>query len=1056
MGRSHSTITITADYSNNQGVAIFEKPNVSVGEWTYSVFDPEHNKIQEYVSERMTDKIENGNVTGRYKARSMRNLSYDDKNNLISDEMIVRREEWSLDGAQPGITELMWSDKKSYVTAYEYNKHNKLIRTISSKDMVSETVYDNSGRAVRSVSYHLSNPVDKFCTENEISENGRVIAEIDETGENRTKYDRIEGTNIVKRITLPNGQTISFGHDPHTDDVLGISAIVDDVKNGTVLKHSKERTTMDCGNSKIEYTYDGYGRESSIIVDSKEYVSFEYVETDNDGNDIVIANYANGESYRTITDRYGKMLEVQHDDGSGIFRTELQNIYDGDDKLIKTVDLVAKETTNYEYDSDDNIVKQTCGNVEVIPRHNVTRNRNSAMFRIGVLEQNGNKFEKVTKEITYADNYDDDGKLVSIELPTGDIIKADNDDLGRITKMETPVANIEYGYLQRDDHATAVVNRHVHKNRDGTVDRIRYFYDANGNIKEIRNNGKLVSRYRYDGLNRIIREDNVDLDKTETYEYDGNGNIIYKTAYGFTVSDVLPEGQQTEYVYDGDKLIGFGNEHIEYDGNNLPGNPSSYLGKQLEWDRLRDLRKIDDIGFRYNFAGLRITKEKDNERTRYYWSGDRLLAEHRTVTMSDSIWDTLVDEELPIYTDSVLIQYIQGPNGTMGLTVRRNDEAEETYYYRKNLQGDVTHVYDVTGELKARYVYDAWGKHTVLDANGNECKNNDFIGNVNPIRYRGYYYDAETELYYLKSRYYDPRTCRFVNADSISEADPETINGLNLYAYCASNPVMMIDPTGSFFINPFSLFKAIFQPMIDIANGISNFVADNAFNIALVAVGSLLVASGVGAGFGMALIVSGGLGLLSSGLAAMGVDGKTASIISSAASIIGGAALCFTPFAPLGVTMIAGGIGGLAGGYIGESMGFGFETGAMVGSLAGSIVGGTGGAVGGKVAHSIKLRMAARAWDKGTFRSGYKNMIYHYEKHVVKENNAMIKAGNDPIKFTEHAKSLMASHPAGPLRQSQISGQVDYYQISIKGLGQVRFTEAGKILQFFYRGKGLL
>ncbi len=71
---------------------------------------------------------------------------------------------------------------------------------------------------------------------------------------------------------------------------------------------------------------------------------------------------------------------------------------------------------------------------------------------------------------------------------------------------------------------------------------------------------------------------------------------------------------------------------------------------------------------------------------------------------------------------------------------------------------------------------------------------------MNPFRYRSYYYDTETELYYLQTRYYDPEIGRFISQDSIEYADPETINGLNLYAYCANNPVMNIDPTGTFFI----------------------------------------------------------------------------------------------------------------------------------------------------------------------------------------------------------------------------------------------------------------
>ena len=100
----------------------------------------------------------------------------------------------------------------------------------------------------------------------------------------------------------------------------------------------------------------------------------------------------------------------------------------------------------------------------------------------------------------------------------------------------------------------------------------------------------------------------------------------------------------------------------------------------------------------------------------------------------------------------------------------------------------------------ARYVYDAWGNHKVLNSDGTENTSSTFIGNINPLRYRGYYYDSDLGLYYLMTRYYDPEIGRFISADSIEYLDPETIGGLNLFAYCNNNPVMGVDPTGTFII----------------------------------------------------------------------------------------------------------------------------------------------------------------------------------------------------------------------------------------------------------------
>ena len=106
---------------------------------------------------------------------------------------------------------------------------------------------------------------------------------------------------------------------------------------------------------------------------------------------------------------------------------------------------------------------------------------------------------------------------------------------------------------------------------------------------------------------------------------------------------------------------------------------------------------------------------------------------------------------------------------------------------------------DSAGIVVVKYVYDAWGNHAVLDANGNDISDGNHIGNLNPFRYRSYFYDVETELYYLQTRYYDPEVGRFITIDSIEYLDPESINGLNLYAYCGDNPVMRVDPTGTIF-----------------------------------------------------------------------------------------------------------------------------------------------------------------------------------------------------------------------------------------------------------------
>jgi len=117
----------------------------------------------------------------------------------------------------------------------------------------------------------------------------------------------------------------------------------------------------------------------------------------------------------------------------------------------------------------------------------------------------------------------------------------------------------------------------------------------------------------------------------------------------------------------------------------------------------------------------------------------------------------------------------------------------DAYWFEKNLQGDIVAVYSTGGTKLVSYSYDAWGNITTTYHNGGGST----AAQYNPFRYRGYYYDSETGFYYLNSRYYDPKTCRFINADGELAGIGGSAPGYNLYAYCFNNPVNFSDPTGT-------------------------------------------------------------------------------------------------------------------------------------------------------------------------------------------------------------------------------------------------------------------
>ncbi len=204
--------------------------------------------------------------------------------------------------------------------------------------------------------------------------------------------------------------------------------------------------------------------------------------------------------------------------------------------------------------------------------------------------------------------------------------------------------------------------------------------------------------------------------------------------------------------------------------------------------RGRQLSAYGSNTYKYDANGIRLEKKTASGVTHKYWTeGERIHREYRS--NGETLW------------------YYYDASGIEGFS-----HSGVRYHYLKNLQGDIVGITNSDGNLVAQYFYDAWGNHKVCDGNGYENTSAGFIGNVNPFRYRGYYFDRETGLYYLQSRYYDPEFGRFINADDVSFLDPTTLGGLNLYTYCGNNPVMCVDPTGAIVLS--SLAAAVVSGLL--------------------------------------------------------------------------------------------------------------------------------------------------------------------------------------------------------------------------------------------------
>ena len=284
-------------------------------------------------------------------------------------------------------------------------------------------------------------------------------------------------------------------------------------------------------------------------------------------------------------------------------------------------------------------------------------------------------------------------------------------------------------------------------------------------------------RYGYDELGQLVREDNRYTGKSYTWKYDNAGNILNRKTYAYTI-DALGTVQNTViYGYDngswGDLLISFNGQSIAYDGI---GNPKTWNGSALTWQGRR-LMSYGANTYTYNADGIRTSKTVNGVEHIYHLSGTQIL---------DEEWIEGNIRHLMVYVYDASGQ----PIGISHYTYNGTIVSENYYLLFSNIQGDIIGIYDSNGTRVVTYVYDAWGR--ILSTTGTGANT---IGVYNPFRYRGYYYDTETSLYYLNSRYYDPNVGRFLNADGYINANGDLI-GFNMFAYCGNNPVMLTDYYG--------------------------------------------------------------------------------------------------------------------------------------------------------------------------------------------------------------------------------------------------------------------
>ena len=614
---------------------------------------------------------------------------------------------------------------------------------------VEEWIYDKNGNLKEAFTYNTLDSSSKFYTRQPIyNANGEHIGDFDQTGEHKTEVEYVDKTTLVKTQKTAGGTTFAYGYDL-ADRVTSISQSTEGGEENSTQRVYQNGllTKLISGNTLIEYEYEEKRRISTIKVNGVVEKTYTYSADD----ETITLTDKDGITWVTVKDDFGNVTSITKN-GVEIERNTYTN-------GLLTESLRNGVTTSYEYDSEQRITKKTVDSETTTYTYD--------------------NYGNVTSETTGADvvSYtysEDSSKTLKTATKGGFTTHFKTDVNGRnVSKMVYDSSNFKFmgeeiAYLKKGDHATnlPVSIKYLDKFNQCPKDNLKYSYDARGNICQINENGKLLSKYTYDGLNRLIREDNAKLGKTYLFDYDQTGNITSRLECPFTLdnADSITAFDKAEtLIYDGDRLIRTGSSDKSY--YNANGKLTTYLGFSISFKEGGLISSYRSFNYEYDALGRRTKKGAIT----YTYSKNGLLT-----SQSDGISF--------IYDHS---------NQMIGI---KKDYS--TYYFRKNLQGDVIALLDIDGYVVVKYYYDAWGNHKIYNASGVEITDTTHIGHLNPIRYRGYYYDTEFGFYYLKSRYYDPQVGRFISQDNVDYADYEAINGLNLYAYCNNNPVMYSDPTG--------------------------------------------------------------------------------------------------------------------------------------------------------------------------------------------------------------------------------------------------------------------
>ncbi|MBE6796952.1 MAG: DUF4329 domain-containing protein [Ruminococcaceae bacterium] len=776
--------------------------------------------------------------------------TYDKKGNVVS---VAANGEQSTNSVYDDNNDLVsYTDTVGNKTELLYNDYHQLIRTITPKGVFIVNGYNDNGtyratekrnkasaaNATLTIRTHQDYHTDDTSTA--VKENAYVKSVYDEHGRASATYTYDYASGAVTSVTdAKNTETVNT----YNDDFTLLTAV--QTGNSKVSYTYKEGSSIVTSilfgsaakNEQYSFEYDNFGRVTATKVDNTALATNTYAPRN---GALTLTTYGNGDTIGYRYNRLGLVDQTVRTDGDNV-RT-FNWAYSSVGVLLSHTDSANNRKYNYDYDSLGRLIRQeirtqdNSGHIGFVEQgYDLRNNINKLILTIGstTVKQNYS-YSAYSKNdadgnaiANSSASYAKDNLPTLYEIESGAYATYTYDSINRLNKRtlstDRPIYN-NYVYWLSDRNTADTVDLYrttqlLREIVDNTA--YDYTYDVSGNITAISKAERAETNtdaieitgsaeyrsYAYDNLNQLIRENNTSNGKTTVFAYDELGNITSKTEYSYTTGDLGAVNKTILYGYSNDGKQGWNNlltsvdlngdgvitanEQISYDEI---GNPTSYLGNTLAWDG-RQLTNYNDIIYSYDADGIRASKTADNIKTEYYYVGDVIHYQVSTdITTGEKV------NELYFLYDSyghlTAIKLITG-------------ESNDIYYVTTNMQGDVLGIYTAGGDLITAYDYDAWGNCTAT----NYIAEHSLIGEINPIRYRGYYYDVDTGLYYCNSRYYDANTGRFINGDSQLNTSLGVL-GCNMYAYCLNNPVRKADYDGK---KPGDLFDTIDAAAIDFA-----------------------------------------------------------------------------------------------------------------------------------------------------------------------------------------------------------------------------------------------